>query len=157
MLYHHTPSTPITAGTHTSGAQYEGSPLNPDRIERHSSVGFFYFYFCFVCWYKTRNSLLRLCVFDVNPLGVYEHGPRSFSCGRTTCTLPRWTLDFFLFFLLVCLFVCIKLLYLPFLRVLDYIGNPHWRGFFSDQPNIKSSPKSPGSISICLEGKRMHA
>jgi len=32
----HTASTPITAGKHTSGAQYEGGLQNSDRIERHS-------------------------------------------------------------------------------------------------------------------------
>jgi hypothetical protein len=37
LLCRHTASTLITAGTHTSGAQYKGSPQNhSDRIERHS-------------------------------------------------------------------------------------------------------------------------
>ena len=43
LLCHHTASTPITSGTHTSGAQYEGSPQNPDRIERHSQANIFFF------------------------------------------------------------------------------------------------------------------
>jgi len=39
LLCSHTASTPITAGTCTSGAQYKGSPQNPDQIERHSRNG----------------------------------------------------------------------------------------------------------------------
>jgi len=39
LLCHHTASNLITAGTHTSGAQCEGSLQNPDRIERHSRNG----------------------------------------------------------------------------------------------------------------------
>jgi len=34
----HTASTPLTAGTHTSGAQYKGIPQQPDRNEQHSRM-----------------------------------------------------------------------------------------------------------------------
>jgi len=39
LLCFHTASTPIKSGTHASGVQYEGSPQNVNRIERHSRNG----------------------------------------------------------------------------------------------------------------------
>jgi len=39
LLFNHTGSPPITSETHTSGAQYEGSPQNPDQVEQHSCNG----------------------------------------------------------------------------------------------------------------------
>jgi len=61
VLYRHTASTPSTAGTHTSGAQYEGSPQNPDRIEQHSRNGPWTHGCCFEMVYVYVGSGCRNC------------------------------------------------------------------------------------------------
>jgi len=39
LLCHHNASPSVTPENHTSGVQYEGSPQNPNRIERYSCNG----------------------------------------------------------------------------------------------------------------------